>query len=480
MRERNMKRKNLNNLPMMRPGLAVLSALLLVGCSLQTNDPYDLRETAPEAVTFDAYLSRGVETRAGAPGALTTTSLQSEATGFGVFGYHTDASLYSQAALPNFMYNTHVSSNRWTYSPIKYWPNEFGIDAQSVNIDRLTFFAYAPWVQVNASTGVLTSYYNNSSAEKSTKTGITRLTRATDAGDPKVSYKVSFVPAECVDLCWGVAKDALTAANSSGSQEGTNHIAQGFPFVDVYRPKIANKIGFKFYHALAALNVQVVANIGGDQRFDPKQTKIYVRSVSFEGFTDEGSLNLNSSTGPAGTGPQWLNYFATGSVSTSPVTVHDGLRDGREPVAVDGTETPTGLNKNIIQSLAYSPDPEVDSAMPGVTDSVSNLFDSTDRSSPIYVIPNNDPLKVTITYDVETRDRKILGVYLADGVTNGSRIENTITKEIEIDHRPLILSAGQVYFINLRLGLNSVDFTATVNSWDSTESAVDVGLPTNV
>lgn len=436
-----------------------LGASLLMACTALQEEPLNNAASNPEEVNFSAYLMRGT-TKAGATGELTTsgtTSLQTE--GFGVFGYHTDNALYSQAVQPNFMYNTKVSTASWTYSPIKYWPNEFGENASSEAIDRLTFFAYAPYVKVNSSTGSLDGY-DDSDAANSTKTGITRLTRATDTGDPKVSYVVAFAPASSVDLCWGVSKDGFN--KSAGTSEGTNSIAAGAPYINVARPNTGDKIAFGFEHALASLNVKIdasVAGISNGAALNAAQTRVYVRSVSFEGFAGEGSLNLNSPKG----NPQWVNYYGNGALSTDPVTVYDGRRDGREGSSADANEKPATLNPVIVQSAAYDATPTA-----GVTDTEVNLFNpgSGDAASPIYVIPNGDNLKVTIAYDVETIDNKILGSYLADGVKHGSVVENKITKTITGIGA---MEAGKKYVVTLHLGLNSVDFDAEITDWGAGE-----------
>lgn len=439
-----------------------LGASLLMACTALQEEPLNNAASNPEEVNFSAYLMRGT-TKAGATGELTTSTgtrnLQTE--GFGVFGYHTDNALYSQAVQPNFMYNTKVSTASWTYSPIKYWPNEFGENASSEAIDRLTFFAYAPYVKVNSSTGSLDGY-DDSDAANSTKTGITRLTRATDTGDPKVSYVVAFAPESSVDLCWGVSKDGFN--KSAGTSEGTNSIAAGAPYINVARPNTGDKIAFGFEHALASLNVKIDASVAGTSNgaaMDAAQTRVYVRSVTFEGFAAEGSLNLNSAKGS----PQWVNYYGNGALSTSPVTILDGRRDGREGSSADANEKPADLNPVIVQSAAYG----AGALTAGVTTTAVNLFDpgtAGTENSPVYVIPNGDNLKVTIAYDVETIDDKILGSYLADGVKHGSVVENKITKTITGIGA---MEAGKKYVVTLHLGLNSVDFDAEITDWGAGE-----------
>lgn len=432
-------------------------ALLLAACTAKETQP-EVKNDTPEAVSFDAYMNRGVATKSGEKGELVLDNLKTA--GFGVFGYYTNDVLYSQAFLPNFMYNEQVTNDgsKWTYAIPKYWPNEFGSNAESENVDRVSFFAYAPWVNVEPSTGL---------ADDQTY-GITKVNRAIDSGDPKVSYKASFTPAECVDLCWGVAAADLTAG--LGTPDGTNSISQDEPFLNVAKLPANTAIKYSFKHALAALNAQIDAVI--DAQDDPTwtngSTRIYVRSITFQGFATEGQLNLNSSYNT----PLWKNYDGNGTVSTSPITVFDGRRDGREATSAAATELPVGLNENIVQQGGLT-------AKDGVTATAVNLFADATETTPIYVIPNDDILKVTIVYDVETQDADILSTYLADGSTHGSVIENVITQEVKTSTGdPIIMEAGKKYTLKLHLGMVSAQFSATVSDWGA-ETSQGVDLPVN-
>ena len=106
--------------------LAAAAALALVACAKVET----INTNAPEAIGFGVYVPK-TATKAGAAGTITqtgensTTSLQD--TGFGVFAYYTDGASYpatNTSLKPNFMYNTKVSGSTWSYSPIKYWPND--------------------------------------------------------------------------------------------------------------------------------------------------------------------------------------------------------------------------------------------------------------------------------------------------------------------------------------------------------------------
>lgn len=439
--------------------LGAAGALLLGACTAKEQQPE--AKAAPEAVSFDAYLNRGVATKAGTAGELVLDNLKNE--GFGVFGYYTNDVLYSQAFLPNFMYNEWVyfyhPDNIWQYDYPKYWPNEFGSNAESENVDRVSFFAYAPYVEVDASTGLVTGDQTY---------GITKVTRATDSGDPKVSYLASFTPAQCVDLCWGVAAADLTAG--LGTPDGTNNVSKDDPFLNVAKLPANTPVKYSFKHALAALNVQIDAVI--DAQDDPTwtngATRIYVRSVTFQGFATEGQLNLNSSYNT----PLWKNYDGNGTVSTAPVTVYDGRRDGREATSAAATELPVGLNPVIIQKDGLA-------TQDGVTATAVNLFNDATDATPVYVVPNDDALRVTIVYDVETQDPDVLSTYLADGTTHGSVIENVITQVVKDGTgAEIIMEAGKKYTLKLHLGMVSAQFSATVSDWGAETSAAE-NLPAN-
>ncbi len=454
--------------------LILAAAALTLGLASCSNDE-SLAE-APKAVEtsvddgaigFDAYVNRST-TRAGATGELTTSTASSpqislQAEGFGVFGYYGDGVVYGPTLKPDFFYNQKVSGADWTYSPIKYWPNEFGQSAESDGQDRLTFFAYAPWVNVTPATGRI--------ASGSTTSGIIGLTSNTTTGDPYVKYSVDFDPENRVDLCYGVSANGLSS--SVDDANSPNAIAAGKPYIDVFKPKTGDKIKFDFKHALAALNVVIDADIDeeshGTTGYLDGNTKIYVREVTFEGFTDNGMLNLSSSTTPL-----WYEMSTANTlISAGKVTIYDGRSNGKEgQTNGDATnETPKDLNETIIQKATTT------NGVPAA--SQVNLFNSTTANAPIYVIPTGQQLKVTITYDVETADEKLAG-FLSDGTTHGSSIENKITKNITFNSgSALTLEAGKLYTVSLHLGMTSVKFDAEVSPWPTATTADNTDLPIN-
>jgi len=455
--------------------LFAAAAVLLAACvKTQNVDEVAPIGTDESAVTFDVYASR--TTKAGKPQQIDNAALKA-GPGFGVFAYYTNNGKYDKYVTPNFMYNQQVqwnsTANRWVYEPVKYWPNETGNAAISDDVDYLTFFAYAPYVISDPATGAvkipdwMKNTHNEAVEQQRNITGM--ISNAT-MGDPKIQYVVDWEPATSVDLLWGVQP-------ASGDKKG-------FPFLNQVKPKITDSTQFNLKHALAKLNVQIDAKMDVVST-DPSgavadSTKIYIRSVTFEGFATKGALNLNNTEEGK---PLWMDYAGINNLLAEPVTITDGRKDGKEGYkdGVAAREKVVGIDSVLVQSAPYGDPKET----PGVTNEPANLFTPINRAlatavtDPIYVIPNNDPVKITIVYDVETKDSKLAG-YLSDGVTHGSSIENTITKDVFFTSgSPMVMQPGYAHIIKLHLGMTSVKVEATVTDWEAT-TVKDTDLPANI
>ena len=169
-------------------------ATMLVGTGCSSDDV--VNDYSPQnAIQFGTYVGRDAQGRASV---IDTDGLKT--TGFGVFAYHT-AGNYANTAKPNFMYNEKVEFNNkaWEYTPVKYWPNN--------TADRVSFFAYAPYVETNADDNFVFSANNT-------------------AGDPTITYTVNNTVKSQEDLLWAV--DAT----------------DGLPFVSENKQSIINFIVF--------------------------------------------------------------------------------------------------------------------------------------------------------------------------------------------------------------------------------------------
>lgn len=300
--------------------VAAASALMLTACSsesdvVQNTAPQTQTTVQQKAVGFDTYTAG--TTRAGSPvGVMNTDKLKTADKGFGVFGFYQDNANYISTMTPNFMYNEHVhwtNAGGWTYAPLKYWPNETTKDsqdpaatAQDNHKDKLSFFAYAPYVEVNASPltnhgpvgdggSGFDAYYASSS-----ETGITAISSETYAKDPLVKYAISSDPDNNVDLLWGVAPAGMSYTDVSGSTSGAT---AGLPLLNMVKPDKDQKMKFLFQHALSRIGLTVVSAIdqiaAGDdgKKYNTNETRVLIEEVKIWGnFGNKGVLNLNNGT----------------------------------------------------------------------------------------------------------------------------------------------------------------------------------------
>ncbi len=496
-------------------------ALLLTACSSDVVESVDavtsggsFSETRPDsAVTFSVYTQRtsASQTRAGVVGDLTNDSLQNtnvkpagttqtwhNKAGFGVFAYYTGDAYFQPTSQPTFMYNQQVmwtqpageTAERWYYSPLKYWPNNFA-QASAPSDDHVSFFAYAPYVEVDKQTGQIIDTnttstesrikdINNLSGDGTNPDGITGIPYMGSTGDPLIDYVVSTDLGRRVDLCWGTAKNN-TQWGPSGSKVS---IKAGMPWLNLTRAEtVSDKVQFNFRHATAKLNVQIDAPADESVAVDAN-TRIFVRQVSFTGFALKGSLNLNNIVSAT---PLWTGYQGAGWLSHDRVTFYDGRVDGKEGTLANNSETPLGLNPSIVQRTIW--DHPTDPSL-GVTNNTVNLFTPSGHYlpttliagktnpedylhlEPTYVIPTGDPVSVEIIYDVETKAP--LSGTLSDGRTPGL---STCTHVLRENLLPS-LEAGKAYSVRLHLGLNSVKFEATVaHDWDVVPSIDITPIP---
>ncbi len=406
--------------------LAAVAALVLSACAKIETIETD------EAITFGAYAGNAL-TKAGAYGEETTTALQTN--GFGVFAYQTTGN-YSASATPNFMYNTKVSTSSWTYSPIKYWPNQIqagDTDSQpatAFQADKVSFFAYAPHVAATASTGAVTG---------GTDEGITALTSNATAGDPKVTYKVSADLDKQVDLLWAVSKGA-TWTNVAGT---TNNPTSGKPYLNLQKPAIGTAIHFYFKHALAQITLKAVAAYNqaaaGGTAQDGVKITIKQVELSVPGMTQTAVLNLNNTTADT---PLWES--ASGStdlaLTVSGSNINSALLDGGDVAPASQPAGVTASEQNVIVDGKY-----------------------------YTVIPKATSTTVTVkvTYYVSTPDSDLLKGY--------SRVENVISHDVTFSSG---FAAGTKNTIKMILGISEVKFEAEVENW-SNGTSEDIDLPLN-
>lgn len=261
--------------------LELLMALLVMSCSKDETLMSIPQES--DAIAFGTYVGRDAQTRA----AVTDLDkLKTADIGFGVFAYYTNEGDYTVGtSKPNFMYNQKVNwntTNKWEYSPVKYWPNE--------NTDKLTFFAYAP----------------HSTA---TNSNITTLSAKTASGEPTLLFTVNSDAKKQSDLLYA---DATNLKNLT-------------------KQTIGGTVSFPFKHALSRIGfkVEVMSDkVNDDATGTPDAgsvtsdaiasgTVVSVQKVELIGqFNSENTFNFatgnftgaSSTTTAAGSVAYTLNY----------------------------------------------------------------------------------------------------------------------------------------------------------------------------
>jgi len=499
--------------------MTALAAMLFAGCT--SSDDITTRETITKAneaatpINFGTYMGK-TGTRAGTPGTITTdganstVSLQTQ--GFGVFAYMkgtngaTDCFTYSDpnwnwnVQTPNFMYNQQVtySASKWSYSPVKYWPNDFStgsVDARtpaatgSVNAGKISFFAYAPYVAATATTGTVSPNTE----------GITALSANNADTEPWVTYKFKktgtpekydLTTSQNVDLLWGTRTTASydLASGSETALDGKYKDSEGNSYnTDLTKQKTAETIDFNFKHALAKFGgkegtrcgLQVVADFdlndespsatpsGTASNVKAAETLITLNSIKIENMTEDGKkfaiggkFNLARGT--------WSDW------------VYAGAGDLRKEYTVGSTTNAEVWEPSTLQLTYDSGWKNSTESLPGVDETFKDVF--SDVEDALYFIPGgNCTMKITVQYTVRTYDANLVDIDGANPAeTTSTKVVQTIANVVNFG----TLKSNHFYKLIIHLGMTSVKFAATVADWDTTTGSTDdtqvIWLPSNV
>lgn len=384
--------------------------LLLWSCGA-TDTGVDTPEGEAVPVRFSTYIAQSAITRAdgNAPLSNITDIASLRAAGFGVFGYYDDNKTYdSSDDTPNFMYNQQVtwSTDRWTYSPLKYWPNETGTGESDGRTDHLSFFAYAPYLKGDAR---LNFSANNA------------------MGDPTVTYTTPNDLGQCLDVLYATKPD------------GTS------PYTDLTKQNVGDCVTFSFHHTMSRLNFNVRAafdEIAEGSNAKADSTRITVESITLE---TEGSV----ATEPL--------FFTSGTLNlrTGVWTKAPNSSDGTPKIVLSGNAIGTDVrdqgDKRVYQMLDANK-----KVIPGVDNTWRNAGNGY-----LTLLPNSSlttaapKLKVTIVYYTTSDDPRLV---LSGGRT---RVKSTVSNTLS----GFRFERGKAYAINMLIGMTSVKFTVQVQNW---------------
>ena len=476
--------------------LSVSVAAILASCSSESDSlrlSTDAQSASP--IDFGTYFSNGAVTRAGAPGAINTTDALKASDGFGVFAYYTQDKDYDATGenqTPNWMYNQQVSwdGKDWTYSPLKYWPNDNGTadnnGATGTTTSKVSFFAYAPFAG-DPTTGALAP------GEAS---GITGFSLNTAAGHPTVTYKLA-TDGKQVDLLWGTAAKDKSYETVTGTKVIVGEVKDALAptNINIQKLKTGGKIAFLFKHALAKFggSTETAATpngllvkldidkdgaiTGGDK---DAATKVTIKNIEIKNTAATTPEDLNGDGDPNNDKIVAGGTFdlATGlwTASTSDYVDIDHTITSPGSATGAGSETERS-SATIADALAEPASVASWDALPaGVTTTAQNVYKK--ETNPLVFIPGTKPrFKITVEYVVRTKD-----AHLAKGYTE---VVQKITHNVAFDDE---VELNKKYNLLIHLGLTSVKFEATVADWDATtpgiigspDKDIDVHVPINV
>lgn len=224
-------------------------ALLATACNREVISPDEGRGV----INFSAGFAQDATKASGEKASLANNDK------IGVFACYTGDIPYNLTSVsPDFMYNQEVTYNEsnWTYSPVKYWPNN--------DSERISFFSYYPYI--------------SSEAALTATDGIIGFSNANAKGDPWLVFKLpEGAPATQTDLMYGT------------------------PRIDVQKQSVSDKVSFTLNHALACIadgvSVQMSDNLYGLMK-EQMDISITGLKIEYSNLTTKARLVLNTTVGP--------------------------------------------------------------------------------------------------------------------------------------------------------------------------------------
>lgn len=236
-------------------GLIACAALTMTGCS---NDEINVPQQSQgnNAIEFSTYLGRNAQ---GSRGTETnTTSIQTN--GFGVLAYYTEQANFADTNKPNFMWNQKVTYDKtntnWEYTPVKYWPTKVG--------DKVSFFAYAPYVENGKNT-------------------VIELSGNSVAGAPTATITLPDDPSQTIDF--------VAAVQMNKTHDNTKNAN--------------NNVSFTLLHEMTRVKVQAKLDKSVYSDTDNKhKTFVVIKNVTFNDkgqFYKSGKYTFSTTDGERGT-----------------------------------------------------------------------------------------------------------------------------------------------------------------------------------
>lgn len=389
-------------------GLIACAALTMTGCS---NDEINAPQQSQEnnAIEFSTYLGRNAQGSRGTE--TSTTSIQTS--GFGVLAYYTGQTDFANTNKPNFMWNQQVTYDKtnknWEYTPVKYWPTKVS--------DKVSFFAYAPYVAGGNAKGIV-------------------LSGNSVAGAPTATITLPDDPSETIDFVAAVQMNK-THDNSASAK---------------------NNVSFTLKHEMTRVKVQAKLDKSVYSDTDDKhRTFVVIKNVTFNDkgqFYKSGKYTFSIKDGERG------KWTTTANASTYTLDLNRVLN--KTKITANGAkgETVSGNYKTGVDGIKLTK-----------KDKPEDLFKTNEY---LYLIPvsadNGNGLTdgkatATIEYDIVTEDSKLAAGYSCTNATKTVLLPAGTLKQ------------GISYNYTFIINLDEIVLDATVEKWDETASDSNIDVP---
>lgn len=432
---------------------------------------------------------------------------------------------------PNFMYNEKVTwstaspASQWVYSPVKYWPN--GTDAANAdnspsntateaNAQYLSFFAYAPYVEVSSEdyatsnayvggdlpAGVTAAVFTTGSAPTAVQNGIVAMSKNNETKDMYVKYILNPSAAnKIVDLAWGV-RGSLSYKETDNTNNTVAELGSSYN-VDLTKQNVDEKVSFLFKHALARVGGSTSSTTAGGSSqicglwavvdvdknssapgegqsnqtsyfasdFNAAKTLVTIEEVKIRDaytytVTEDGGGTITDEESDFLT-DGWFDIMNGKWYGTTTTKTHTTSGKGAT-YSVTAKKTPSGgeynLNTQIKEgTVSNSTGADWNTTNSGGAEGVDLTKKKVyaDEDVPgLLLIPGetgDNTLYITVKYIVRTADSK-----LANGF---SEVTQIITNKVKLANS--ILDPNKYYNLVMHLGLTSVKFEAVVANWSN-------------
>lgn len=415
--------------------LALAAVAVLASCSKENGIAPSFGDFE-DAIKVSAYVSTPV-----VRGTVQTID-NFQTKGFGVFAFYQPSVNGNEPAdyttikypTPNFMYNQQItfssSDAKWSYTPIKYWPN-------NVN-DKLTFFAYAPY-------SLETVWEDLGINTDATGKTLTKTFIVYNGVDDQQDYLFA---APSLNI------NRVKSTTDGISQDGIGQAKYGLKASADAKAK--DVIYFDFKHVMSKVNLYVGVNVdvntpesgsvvSGDcaaKSWEDPNTEIEINSIEFKGLYQTYTWTYNSLTEEEnweGDGKQNIVVEPSANDHADKID-DDNWADAKWHRVLAGTKEETNEDD---EYMFIAPQDELDNA------------------------------EIVITYTVKTKDSS------RTNKLNDSEITNVITKTWD-DFKNAGFTkfeSGKQYRLYFMIGMQSVKLAASITDWEDAsdpESVLDV------